>query len=134
MTTLTCLTLIIYMEGSNQSIFTQDLLASFALTTATRLDRTVCETISDKHTYSWSWNGDLRKRKVQLFKKKNLIKVSSVPGEQEALTQARLVAEHAIKREKIMNRTFFNNCSVGKKGRRFATDKSIVKSEKLCFY
>lgn len=134
MTTLTCLALIIYMEGSNQSIQTQDFLAEFALEKANDNNTTVCKTIFNGHIYSWSHNGDLRKRGVSIYKKKDKIVVKNDVLEEEAYSVARTIARHAILRQQIRNHTYFNNCSVGKKGRRFKTDYAVLKSEKLCFY
>jgi hypothetical protein len=131
MTTLTCLSLIIFMEGANQSIETKDLLAEFAIEKALDTDRSICQTISDKHTYSWSWNGDLHKRGVKIFKKKNLVTVGKDELEKEAYSISRTIARHALLRQQIRKHTYFNNCTSGK---RFKTAYPVLKSEKLCFY
>lgn len=113
MTSLSCLTLIIFLEASTQSDFTKSLVADVAIARATKEKLSICESMKKPKSYSWQWDG--KATKVPLAELKKLEKV----------------ALQELKRAKIRNYLYFSNCSAGK---RFKTKNKMIKSEKLCFY
>lgn len=113
MTSLTCLTLIIFMEASTQSDFTKSLVADVAIARAKKENLSICESMKKPKSYSWQWDGKLTK-----VTSKNL-----KPLEKIALRE--------LKRSKIKDHFYFNACYLGK---RYKTKNKMIKSEKLCFY
>ena len=113
MTSLSCLALIIYMEASTQSSFTQSLVADVAIARAEKEKLPICSSMKKPKSYSWMWDG--RNTKVKKDKLKTLEEI----------------ANKELKRNRIRTRFYFNECTLGK---RFKTPNKMVRSEKLCFY
>ena len=113
MSTLSCLALIIYMEASTETSFTQSLVADVAIARATSEQLSICQSMKRPKSYSWLWDG--KATKVDKAKLKELEKV----------------AKQELYRSKVRKRLYFNNCWMGK---RFKTENKLLRSGKLCFY
>lgn len=113
MTSLTCLTLIIFMEASTQSDFTKSLVADVAIARAKKEKLSLCESMKKPKSYSWMWDG------------------KATRTSKEELKKLEPIALKELKRTKLTNHFYFNHCRMGK---RYKTANKMIKSEKLCFY
>lgn len=111
--TLYCLSLVMYMEASIQSEYTQRLVASVVIERAKQEDTTICKSIKKRGAYSWMWDG-------------KTTKVDS-----KALDKLQHVAQQELKHPTMTGRYFFNECTMKK---RWTTKNKMIRSEKLCFY
>ena len=102
-----------YMESRGESVTTQNYVGSVALNLASQDNTSVCKSIQKPRRYSWQWDG--KHTKVDTIQLKAL--------EEQA--------KKLIKKRSLSGYYYFNECKLGK---RFKTEKPLVKSGNLCFY
>ena len=115
--TIYCLSMIIFMEGSITSEQTKRFIADVAIERASRSNKSICEVMKQPKVFSWMWDG------------KNT-PVSKAHLEEKYYK----LAKEEIKRPMMKGRIYFNECKSARTGRRFKTTASLVKSDNLCFY
>ena len=114
--TIYCLSLIVYFEGSITSDFTKRLITSVAIERAKQENLSICESMKKPKSYSWMWDGRNTKPNKKTMKSyHNLIK-------------------EELARPTITGRKYFNECKSITKGRKYTTKYRVIKSDNLCFY
>lgn len=114
MTTLACLTLIVYMEARSEPELAQQLVAQVAINRAKSEGTTLCKSMRKPRSYSFYWD----KKSNKITEKsiyRNIISLSSRVLEQDSLA----------------NRLYFNECFLGK---RYKSEYKMKRVGNLCFY
>lgn len=112
-TTLTAISLVVYMEARNQSDITKQYIASFVIEKAEKLKITTCKSLKIKNLYSWNWDSINTPidRKVMEEEIEPIVK-----------------KELSLSKRSLSGYEFFNIC----KGKKF-TGK-VKRSGSICFY
>lgn len=113
MSSLYCLSLIIYMEARSEPILTQQLVASVAMERAAFEQLAICSSLKKPKAYSWQWDGIATKMDEKEF------------------TKSKRIARIELAKRSMKGRLYFNHCKLGK---RFHTKFSMVRIGNLCFY
>lgn len=111
---LACLALVMYMESSISSKDTQAYVGSVVIERAHQDHQSICKNIHKPVSYSWMFDG------------KNT-KVDNQYLHEDIFP----VAKAVMAKPKLKGYYYFNECQLGK---RFKTDKKMIKSDTMCFY
>jgi len=113
MTSVLCLTLIMYMEARSESPLTQSYVASVAIERAKQENKSICESMKTPRAYSWLWDGVNTKVNQKHFEK------------------IKPLATRQLQSPALRGHTFFNERKLGK---RFKTHNKPITSGNLIFY
>lgn len=112
MSSLACLSLIIFMEARGVSIQSHHYVASVAVERARYEGTDVCSSMKKRGAYTWMWDGIHTKVDRKLIK------------------SLEKVAQHELKKPSLPGYLFFNEC----RRKPYHSRHKVVKSDNLCFY
>lgn len=114
MTNAACLALIIYFESRSENDLTQRYVAQVAMNKSDYYEESICKNLNRQRVYSFMFDGK-----------------PEVITENDSHKKAIEIANHSIKNRTLDGYLYFNECRLGRK---YKTDKKMIRTKKLCFY